>query len=55
MDIVDEFGQSPRCPECGILLREVRGGWRCPECSHAEDAPWVSKPDDGGAPSIHGG
>ena len=28
---MDEFTQ-PRCPHCGTVLRDVRGGYECGSC-----------------------
>jgi tRNA(Ile2) C34 agmatinyltransferase TiaS len=55
----DIDGSQPRCEECGVLMRDIPGGWRCPACGHV-DAPVVMQqqqqqlPDFDG-PSIHGG
>ncbi|GAA2001186.1 rubrerythrin [Microbacterium ulmi] len=26
---------QPRCRSCGIVMRDVPGGWRCPACAGA--------------------
>lgn len=27
-------GEQPRCPKCGVLMRDIPGGWRCPACGY---------------------
>ncbi|MBW9093087.1 hypothetical protein JNB62_05280 [Microbacterium jejuense] len=27
-------GAQLRCPNDGILMRDIAGGWECPECGH---------------------
>lgn len=46
--------QQPRCPECGIVMRDVAGGWKCPECGETMTADVVDVPRFDG-PSIRGG
>lgn len=24
--------QQPRCALCGVVMRDIPGGWRCPSC-----------------------
>jgi hypothetical protein len=54
----DDFGglEQPRCVNCGVLMRDVPGGWDCPACDHAEFPPLNRKlrPEFDG-PSIRGG
>jgi uncharacterized Zn finger protein (UPF0148 family) len=32
MTELDALAQ-PACPECGTVLRDIRGGFRCPSCA----------------------
>lgn len=34
MTDLDALAQ-PACPECGTVLRDIRGGFRCPSCELA--------------------
>lgn len=55
MDPFDD-AQQPRCPECGTVMRDVPGGWKCGGCGHA-DYPAIDgrqQPTFDG-PSINGG
>lgn len=56
MDLFDA-AEQPRCPECGVVMRDVPGGWQCPSCGHANfpklDRIVIPPPFRG--PSIHGG
>ncbi|MFK3678743.1 hypothetical protein ACI2IP_13510 [Microbacterium sp. NPDC090218] len=36
MEILDQ--SPPHCPEDDVVMREVAGGWRCPECGHLRQA-----------------
>ncbi|WP_171013084.1 hypothetical protein [Microbacterium sp. 2FI] len=57
--MVDIDGAQPRCPLCGVLMRDIPGAWRCPACGHVY-APTMmqqqqqEQPEFDG-PSIRGG
>ncbi|MFD4957887.1 hypothetical protein [Microbacterium sp. NPDC058389] len=55
MDAIDD-GAQPRCPEDGIVMRDIEGGWQCPQCQHVI-APVVkiSMPPAFRGPTIHDG
>lgn len=36
-------------------MRDIRGGWECPHCGHAEQVQDVQIPPEFNGPSIHGG
>lgn len=55
MDEDLEWGAQPRCPEDGILMRDVPGGWECPHCGHVQQAQDVEPPSEFDGPSILGG
>jgi len=52
MDDID-IGAQPRCPNDGIVMRDVVGGWLCPECRHVEQAQDVEMPPAFDGPDIH--
>lgn len=54
MDDVLAAAAQPHCPTCDVVMRDVPGGWVCPECEYREHAPPVEYPVFDG-PSIHGG
>lgn len=51
----DLIGAQPHCPEDGVVMRDIRGGWECPHCGHAEQVQDVQIPPEFNGPSIHGG
>lgn len=53
MDVVDEFGQHPRCPECDILLRDRGDAFRCPECAYSLLISDVEMPPPFDGPDFH--
>ena len=68
--MTDIDGEQPRCEECGVLMRDIPGGWECPACGHVlmltmQEQEWTfpDVPDfpdfpdipDFDGPSIHGG
>lgn len=53
MDDLD--GVQPHCPDDDIVMRDVKGGWECPECGHLELHDAVEMPPEFEGPSIHGG
>ncbi|MGN6219524.1 MAG: hypothetical protein ACTHNQ_08470 [Microbacterium sp.] len=55
MDELDD-GAQLRCPADGILMRDIDGGWECPECGHVI-APVVKivMPPAFRGPTVHGG
>lgn len=46
---------STSCPDDGVLMHEVDGGWRCPECGHFEASMHGPLPPEFDGPGIHGG
>lgn len=49
------FGVQPHCPNDDVVMRDVAGGWECPECGHVEQAMSGPLPPEFDGPSIHGG
>lgn len=45
---------EPRCPECGVVMRLERGGWRGPECGRVEHVEQMEMSPIS-TPGIHGG
>jgi tRNA(Ile2) C34 agmatinyltransferase TiaS len=43
---VDDFidAEQPRCPECGVLMRDMPEGWVCPSCGHSITADPLTGP-----------
>lgn len=35
-DLLDDVAQ-PRCPACGVVMRDDPRGFRCPSCGRLED------------------
>lgn len=54
VDPVEE-GVQPRCPRCGIVMRDIAGGWICPACKYTSFAQLAQQPIDPDLPNIHGG
>lgn len=54
VDLVEE-GIHPRCPRCGIVMRDIPGGWVCPACSYKCYAQFAQQPMDPNLSSIGGG
>jgi rubredoxin len=55
---VDDFDDAaqPRCPDCGVLTRDVPDGWVCPSCGHKSYAvPLTGPMPDFDGHSILGG
>jgi hypothetical protein len=55
---VDDFDDAvqPRCPDCGLLMRDAPGGWTCPSCRHNITADPLTDPmPDFEGRGIHGG
>ena len=46
---------QPRCPHDGVVMRDVPGGYECPECGRRESVPPVPMPPEFDGPSIRGG
>ena len=58
--MMDDLGiVQPRCPSCGVVMRDHPKGFQCPECGLADDLSKkmdaVVIPPDFDGPSIHGG
>ncbi|WP_404474878.1 hypothetical protein [Microbacterium aerolatum] len=49
------FGTQPHCPNDDVVMRDVPGGWECPECGHVQQAQDIEMPPGFDGPSIHGG
>jgi len=48
-------GSHPRCDRCGVLLRDIPGGYRCPSCGRVLPVTGpIQQPRFTGR-SIHGG
>ena len=52
---MEDVGAQPHCPEDDIVMRDVPGGYRCPECGHVQQYRDVEMPPEFDGPSIHGG
>ena len=39
--------EQPRCAECGVVMRGIPEGYRCPACGHHESIPEVRHPGEG--------
>jgi tRNA(Ile2) C34 agmatinyltransferase TiaS len=55
--VIEDDGAQPRCEKCGVLMRDIPGGWRCPACGHTF-TPIVQQqeqPPEFTGPSIRGG
>lgn len=37
MEDVEAWGGHPRCPSCGVVMRDRPKGYQCPECGIADD------------------
>ncbi|GGD76702.1 hypothetical protein GCM10007269_19580 [Microbacterium murale] len=35
----DQFAMQPKCPRCGTVLRDVKGGYVCVACNEAYALP----------------
>jgi len=42
----------PRCPDDGILMRDIPGGWVCPHCGHVQQAQDVEMPPEFDGPDL---
>ena len=52
----DIDGAQPDCDECGVVMRDIPGGWQCPSCGAILEQVWAGPlPDSFSGPSIHGG
>jgi hypothetical protein len=55
VDDLDDAAQ-PRCPDCGVLMRDVPEGWVCPSFGHQNRADLLTDPmPNFDGHSIHGG
>lgn len=50
-----DLGAQPRCPHCGIVMRDIDHGSVCPECGYTELFVAVDMPPEFDGPSIKGG
>ncbi len=46
---------QPRCPNCGVLMRDVPQGWPYPAWGHIESAETGDVTSDFDVPKIYGG
>lgn len=53
--VIDEDGSHPRCAECGVLMRDIDGGYECPACGHVYAPTMPIQIPRFNGPSIHGG
>lgn len=51
MDELD--GAQPHCPNDDIVMRDIAGGWECPECGLIEQTQDVQMPPAFDGPDIH--
>ncbi|WP_390178062.1 hypothetical protein [Microbacterium sp. MTN4-26] len=51
----DLDGAQPRCPSCGVLMRDERDGFRCPACATLVAFDAAPPPPTFDGPSIRGG
>lgn len=49
------WSTQPHCPDDDVVMRDVPGGWRCPECGHVQQAQDVEMPPEFDGPTIQGG
>jgi tRNA(Ile2) C34 agmatinyltransferase TiaS len=54
-DLDLEAGAQPRCPSCGVLMRDVPDGVTCPECGYHEPHDVVAMPPEFSGPTVRGG
>lgn len=52
MDGLDA-GAQPHCPNDDVVMRDIAGGWSCPECGHVQQARDVEIPPAFLGPDIH--
>ncbi len=50
-----EAGTQPRCPECGVVMRDDPAGAVCPECGLTQPHDDVVMPPEFDGPSLYGG
>lgn len=55
MDDTLDDGQVLRCDDCGVLMRDIPGGWECPDCGHVYAPTMPIQIPRFNGPSIHGG
>lgn len=55
MDELDD-GTVPRCPNDSIVMRDVEGGWECPDCGYLlAPVVQISMPPAFRGPTLHDG
>lgn len=50
-----DAGAQPRCPACGVVMRDEPGAYVCPSCDHRELVPAFAMPPGFDGPGIRGG
>lgn len=50
-----DFGTQPHCPNDDVVMREVHGGWECPECGRFESGMVGPLPRPFDGPALFGG
>ncbi|GGM42187.1 hypothetical protein GCM10010489_11600 [Microbacterium saperdae] len=51
---MDELeGTQPHCPDDDVVMRDIRGGWKCPECGHVQQARDVEMPAEFDGPDLN--
>lgn len=48
-------GEQPRCPSCGVLMRDEPGAYVCPACGERVALPPAPMPPHFEGDGIHGG
>ncbi|WP_164478100.1 TFIIB-type zinc ribbon-containing protein [Microbacterium sp. ABRD28] len=51
MDLIEQ----PRCPNCGVVMRDEPGAYRCPACGRVIEVADVPPAPVFDGPAIHGG
>ncbi|WP_186324451.1 hypothetical protein [Microbacterium paludicola] len=52
---MDDLPAQPHCPEDDVVMRDISGGWECPDCGHVQQAQDIDMPAEFDGPTIHGG
>ncbi|GEP49072.1 hypothetical protein MSA03_25800 [Microbacterium saccharophilum] len=55
MSFDNELGAQPRCPTCGVVMRDEPGATMCPSCGRREAHDDVVMPPSFDGPAIRGG
>jgi tRNA(Ile2) C34 agmatinyltransferase TiaS len=56
LDRVIDDGEQPRCKRCGVVMRDIEGGWQCPSCGEVlAPVMKITMPPKFRGPAIHDG